>query len=215
MGTHLKYDTLIFDLDGTISDPKQGIVNCMNYALTSHGFSECSGDDISRYIGPPLDVGLSSLASTTDKTLITSLVSKFRERYSERGFSENTLYPGVVESLEQLSRVAGLKLGVCTSKRVDFAERILEMFSIRHHFEFVSGGDVGIEKWQQLAWLLEDGAITEQSLMIGDRAVDLTAAHKNKLQSLAVLWGYGSLSELSQHNPVGILTKPSELASLA
>lgn len=210
----MKYDTLIFDLDGTISDPKQGIVNCMNYALTSHGFSECSGDEISRYIGPPLDIGLSSLASTTDKALITSLVSKYRERYSESGFSENTLYPGIVASLEKLSAVTGLKLGICTSKRVDFAERILEMFSIHHYFEFVSGGDVGIEKWQQLASLLEQGIITEQSLMIGDRAVDLTAAHKNKLQSLAVLWGYGSLSELSPYNPVGILSNPSELVTI-
>ena len=210
----VSYDYLIFDLDGTISDPKQGIVKSMNHALTFHGFSERSHDELSTFIGPPLDATFSSLVSSNDKALISSLVSKYRERYSDIGYSENVLYPGVVESLEKLSVIPDLKLGICTSKRADFAERILKLFSIREYFSFVNGGDVGIEKWQQLALLLEQKTINHQSLMIGDRYVDLTAAHKNKLQSAGVLWGYGSYDELIQHKPIRILSSPSELLSL-
>lgn len=211
----MTYDYLIFDLDGTISDPKQGIVKSMNHALKFHGFSERGCDELSTFIGPPLDTAFSSLASTSDSELISSLVSKYRERYSDIGYSENVLYPDIVESLEKLSSMPNLKLGICTSKRVDFAERILELFSIRDHFTFVNGGDVGIEKWQQLELLLKQNVINHKSLMIGDRYVDLTAAHENNLQSVGVLWGYGSHAELIQHKPVRILSRPCDLVSLA
>lgn len=211
----MKYDFLIFDLDGTISDPKKGIVRSMNAALKCHGFAERGEEELSTFIGPPLDAAFAALVSTTDRALIGSLVSKFRERYSDVGYSENVLYPGVAEALEQLSSIPDIQLGICTSKRVDFAERILELFSLRQYFSFVNGGDVGIEKWQQLELLLEQGIINHHSLMIGDRYVDLAAAHKNNLHSVGVLWGYGSYSELIQHKPMHILSNPLELAGLA
>ena len=211
----MKYEYLIFDLDGTISDPKQGIVKSINHALKFHGFSERCETELIEFIGPPLDTAFSMLASTNDSELISSLVSKYRERYSTIGYSENELYPGVAESFKKLSNVPNIKLGVCTSKRVDFAEKILELFSIRKYFSFVNGGDVGIEKWQQLELLLEENIINHKSLMIGDRYVDLTAAHKNKLESVGVLWGYGSYDELIKHKPTRIISSPCELAGLA
>lgn len=211
----MNYDYLIFDLDGTISDPKDGIVRSINYALGSHGFEHRTEQELVTFIGPPLDVAFSTLTSSDDSALITSLVTKFRERYSDVGYSENTLYSGVVEVLDKLSSINGLKLGVCTSKRIDFAERILELFSLRKHFVFVNGGDVGIEKWQQLGSLLDADIINRKSVMIGDRYIDITAAHKNNLQSAGVLWGYGSHSELSRHEPSYIFTSPYELAGLA
>ena len=211
----MKYDYLIFDLDGTISDPKQGIVKSINHALKFYGFSERGEVELSTFIGPPMDTTFANLTSTDDRELISSLVSKYRERYSKIGYSENVLYPDVVSSLEKLSLIPDLKLGICTSKRVDFAEKILELFSIRKYFSFVNGGDVGIEKWQQLETLLEENIINRNSLMIGDRYVDLTAAHRNKLESVGVLWGYGDHAELIQHKPVRIISSPCELASLA
>lgn len=210
----MKYDYLIFDLDGTISDPKQGIVKSINHALKFYGFNERGEDELSKCIGPPMDTTFANLTLTDDSELISSLVSKYRERYSKVGFSENVLYPNIVNSLEKLSLIPDLKLGICTSKRVDFAEKILELFSIRKYFSFVNGGDVGIEKWEQLEKLLEENVINYNSLMIGDRYIDLTAAHRNKLQSVGVLWGYGDYAELIQHKPVRILSNPSELASL-
>lgn len=210
----MKYEYLVFDLDGTISDPKVGIVNSINFALDSHGFRHRTEGEICTFIGPPLDVAFSSFTESNDTKLITSLIAKYRERYSEVGYSENRLYKGITEALEQLSSNEGIKLGVCTSKRVDFAERILELFALRQHFSFVNGGDIGIEKWQQLRSLLDQGEINHKTVMIGDRYVDLTAAHKNNLQSAGVLWGYGSLSELSEYKPMHIFSSPCELTGL-
>lgn len=210
----MKYEYLVFDLDGTISDPRDGIVRSINYALESYGFGCRAENELCSFIGPPLDVAFAALTGSDDGTLIKSLVTKYRERYSDVGYSENALYEGISDVLSRLSSIEELKLVLCTSKRVDFAERILELFSLREHFCFVSGGDVGIEKWQQLEELLKQGKINSKSVMIGDRFIDVTAAQKNELDSAAVLWGYGSHIELSQHNPSHIFSSPSELLGL-
>lgn len=211
----MKYEYLIFDLDGTISDPKEGIVKSLNYALSAYGFASQDETVLSTYIGPPLDIAFREITKSDNSDLISSLVAKYRERYSDVGFSENILYDGMPEILKRLSSVSSIRLGVCTSKRTDFAERILELFGLRNLFDFVNGGDVGIEKWQQLRSLIEQGSISQKSLMIGDRSVDLTAAHKNGLHSAGVLWGYGSLNELEEHEPMHIFSNPRELLALA
>lgn len=206
-------DFIVFDLDGTISDPKDGIVRSINYALAEHGLTVRSEQELQRYIGPPLDITFKQLSNSSDSKLILSLVAKYRERYSEVGFSENKLYEGVVSSLESLNKHT--PLAVCTSKRADFAERILTLFEIRHLFEFVNGGDVGIIKVAQLSDLLSAGTIGSGSIMVGDRNVDLIAAHRNGLKSVGVLWGYGDYQELSFEQPSMILQSPSELIKIA
>lgn len=211
----MKYEYLVFDLDGTISDPKDGVVRSFNYALEAFGFEQRTEKQLCTLIGPPLDASFSLLTGSSDTDLINSLVAKYRERYSDVGYTENSLYDGIPEVVAKLSINQGLKLGICTSKRTDFAKRILELFSLRHHFCFVNGGDVGMEKWQQLASLLQRGEISRKSVMIGDRFVDITAARKNNLHAAGVLWGYGSHTELSQHKPSHIFASPCELASLA
>ena len=210
----MKYEYLVFDLDGTISDPKDGITRSLNYALSTHGFEKHDEETLLNFIGPPLDSTFKTITKSDNPELISSLVARYRERYSDIGFSENVLYPEIPETLEQLHLTSGIRLGVCTSKRVDFAERILDLFSLKHFFDFISGGDVGIEKWQQLQLLLEQKTINQNSLMIGDRHIDLTAAHKNNIDSAGVLWGYGSLAELTKHKPTYLFTKPEELKAL-
>jgi phosphoglycolate phosphatase len=214
-GALLSYEYLVFDLDGTISDPKDGIVRSLNYALLDHGFESRDEGELATYIGPPLDHTFRDLTQSQDSELILSLVARYRERYSDIGYAENVLYSGIPEVLERLASVTSCTLGVCTSKRADFAERILELFNLREYFEFVDGGDVGIEKWQQLQGLKEAGSISQSSVMIGDRYVDLTAAHRNSLDSAAVLWGHGSLEELQEHEPAYIFSNPDELLVLA
>ncbi len=210
----MKYEYLVFDLDGTISDPKDGIVRSLNYALENHGFSIRDENELVRHIGPPLDQTFSVLTNESGDELISSLIAKYRERYSDIGFSENVLYKGIEETLQQLNIQPGIKLGVCTSKRVDFAERILTMFGLRELFDFVNGGKIGIEKWQQLASLYSNDIINSRTVMIGDRFVDLIAAHKNGLHAAGVLWGFGSQSELEQHEPTHIFKRPCELVKL-
>jgi phosphoglycolate phosphatase len=202
---------LLFDLDGTISDPFEGISRSFNYALESFGFQPCGIEEISRFIGPPLDESFNLI--TKDSSLTTELIAKYRERFAEIGYSENKLYPGIREAIMWLSD-NDIPLGICTSKRQDFAEKILKMFKLDDRFQFVSGGDIGVKKYQQIEFLLSENLIDHRALMIGDRAVDLTSAHKNNLQSVGVLWGYGSSAELEAESPSYLLAAPSKLPSL-
>jgi len=204
---------LLFDLDGTISDPLDGIARSINFALSFYGHEEIRISDVAQFVGPPLDETFKSITGISDHGEIKAFISKYRERYADIGFSENRLYPGIEEAINGLSD-NHISMAVCTSKRQDFAERILDLFGLRHHFRFVSGGDIGIQKWQQIESLMDGGAIDHGCIMIGDRAVDLSAAHKNGIQSVGVLWGYGSRAELESQSPIRILSQPADLLTL-
>jgi phosphoglycolate phosphatase len=206
--------TIVFDLDGTISDPLVGISRSFNYALTHFGHAPVAETALRRHIGPPLDDAFRALTGISSVSEIAAYVAKYRERYSDIGYRENVLYPGIAESL-QLLHEAGIPLGVCTSKRSDFAQRILDLFEISRLFRFVDGGDIGISKWQQIEALLARGVIGCESVMVGDRGVDLQAAHRNRLSSGGVLWGYGSRHELENEHPRFLFSAPSELRTLA
>lgn len=208
------HDLLLFDLDGTLTDPIEGIGRSINFALASSGYEERALTELGRFIGPPLDRTFAELVGTEDEAEIAALVASYRDRYGDVGFSENVVYPGVREALTHLTE-HGARMGVCTSKRQDFAERILHLFELRDHFEFVSGGDVGIAKWQQIEALLADGVVSRDSVMIGDRSVDITAAHRNGLAAAGVLWGYGPRPELESESPRYLFAVPDELTMLA
>jgi phosphoglycolate phosphatase len=209
------YKYLVFDLDGTISDPKVGITCSLNHALSLHGYDTRPESELAQHIGPPLDQTFALLTGEGDTDLHASLVSRYRERYAEVGYAENVLYAGVVDALTHLADIDGVTLGVCSSKRVDFVEQILEMFNLQDLFSFVSGGEIGIEKWQQLGDLKAEGTISEDALMIGDRRFDLIAAHRNGLDAAGVLWGFGSRAELVNENPRILMSEPQQLRSLA
>ncbi len=207
------HDLILFDLDGTLSDPLVGIGRSINYALAHYGYPVRELDQLSIYIGPPLDESFSALTGVTTASHIEALVAKYRERYADVGYSENVLYPGIPEVLSVLSD-ADIPMGVCTSKRVDFAEQILKMFGLRAHFRFVSGGEIGIQKWQQMQGLLADGQVSTSSVMVGDRAVDMVAAHRNGLQAAGVLWGHGTREELAREQPRYLFASIPELLTL-
>ena len=204
---------LIFDLDGTLSDPAIGIGRSLNYALDAFGYRSLSALEVSRYVGPSLDWAFRQIVPDASHCTVLALVAKYRERYRDAGFKENVLYPGIADALARLSS-DGVHMGVCTSKRTAFAEQILEMFRLRPHFSFVKGGDVGVAKGDQLRELLEQGVVRPTSTMIGDRAVDIEAARANGLVAVGVLWGHGTKAELLAAGPDGLLESPAELAGL-
>lgn len=208
------HDLLLFDLDGTLCDPLAGIARSINYALSHFGYPERDLSEIAAYVGPPLDRTFRSLTGVRSADQVAALVDKYRERYGEIGYSENLLYPGIADALRAL-RDAGVPLAVCTSKRSDFAEKILRAFGIREHFRFVSGGDVGIEKPQQIEGLRKQGVVGPSTLMVGDRAIDIVAAHANGLQAAGALWGYGKRAELEAENPRYLFASPADLRTLA
>lgn len=205
--------TLIFDLDGTLSNPAVGIARCINHGLLGHGYAPIDETTVSRYIGPPLDDSFAAITGSTDPAQMAALVATYRERYAAVGYAENQLYPGIPELLATL-RQRGLRLGVCTSKRVDFAEQILVMFGLRAHFSFVDGGEMGRHKHEQLRDLLRADVITPDAVMVGDREVDVSAARANGLQVAAVLWGHGSAQELQDAQPDWLLARPAEVLGL-
>jgi phosphoglycolate phosphatase len=208
------YDFVLFDLDGTLSDPLVGIGRSINHALSHFGYPELPLSQLAAHVGPPLDQAFSSITGVDSSTALDGFVAKYRERYGEIGYSENILYPGIPELLHSLAD-AGLSLGVCTSKRADFAEKILEMFGLRAYFNFVSGGEIGTHKWQQIQALLEQRVVTESTVMVGDRSVDITAAHRNGLDAAGVLWGHGSRQELEAEQPRYLFSTPAELLVLS
>jgi len=208
------HDAILFDLDGTLSDPLVGIGRSINYALSHFGYAELPLTDLAVHVGPPLDQAFSVITGLSSISALEGLVTKYRERYGEIGYSENVLYPEIPSVLHRLSQ-SGMKLGVCTSKRVDMAEKILELFGLSSYFRFVSGGEIGRHKWHQLQELLENGVINKSSVMVGDRSVDITAAHRNGLHAAGVLWGHGSREELEAEQPRYLFSTPEELLGLA
>jgi phosphoglycolate phosphatase len=207
-------DMLLLDLDGTISDPAEGIGRSLDHALASYGYATLEPGTVSTHIGPPLDDTFRQLTGATCADRIAGLVARYRERYAERGYAENTLYPGIPEALAGLAD-SGIPLGLCTSKRVDFAEQVLSHFALREHFVVVSGGDIGIPKAEQLRRLVDAGRVGSGSVMVGDRAVDVHAGRANGLRAVGVLWGHGSVEELRAAGPDRLLAHPDELAGLA
>lgn len=205
------YDLLLFDLDGTISDPIEGISNCINFALESYGYPTRTKEFLASFIGPPIDKTFDVILGNLRNHSLDDLVAKYRERYMLCGFKENAAYEGILDILSSLSSSGSIKLAICTSKRADIASQVLDCFGLSKFFAFVSGGDVGIEKWQQIESLKQQGKISLNTLMIGDRASDLIGAHRNGIDSAGVLWGYGSREELEAEQPAYLLNHPREL----
>ncbi len=206
----MNVSTLVFDLDGTISDPSSGIVNCVNYALEKCGYPLQPAEIISAQIGPPLDLMFGKFIPGITDSQISDLVVAYRERFVVDGFSENILYDGIADTVDTLHK-SGFRLGVCTSKPEKSARKVLQYFKLIHYFEFVSGGDIGIAKQSQLANLLKNQLIDKDAVMIGDRGVDLSAGRNNGLRTVGVLWGFGSREELSAETPALILQNVAEL----
>lgn len=206
------YDFLLFDLDGTISNNLEGIARSINHALVHFGYPEQPVHALRSCVGPPIQENFRQLTGVHSEKKLGAMVDKYRERFSEVGLFENQLYVGMPETLRQLAVTK--RLGVCTSKRRDFALRILQRFGLEACFELIDGGDVGITKADQVTALRESGVLPERTIMIGDRASDLDAAHRNGYDSAGVLWGFGPQEELVAEQPAFLFRATKELLRL-
>lgn len=204
----------MFDLDGTLSDPLEGIGNAINHALKGFGYETFPRTDLARFIGPPLDQTFRELVPSGGGADIRELVDRFRDYFGRQGYAENRLYKEIPEMLKRLAS-QGIPMGVCTAKRKDFSEKIIRMFGLEGYFDFISGGDIGIRKADQIRGLLAQGRIDPGTIMVGDREGDISAARENGIRSAGVLWGYGSREELAAAGPDWLLERPSDLSALA
>ena len=191
---------LLLDLDGTLTDPRVGIVRCIQHALRRLARA-CPSDEVlaAACIGPPLRRTFSTLLATSDRDAIEQAMTLYRERFTEVGLFENEVYDGIPAALGELAR-RGHSMFVATSKPAVFSERIVRRFDLARHFAGVYGPSLEgrlDDKAELLAHLLEAARLSHGSaVMIGDRAGDITAARANGVRSIGVLWGYGSREEL-------------------
>ena len=208
----MEFETLIFDLDGTISDPFEGISKSVNYALESLSFGAVDPEKIRPLIGPPLTDIFRFLVGDIGQPQIDNLVDKYRERYSSVGYTENVIYEEIPALISTLAK-KGYLLGVCTSKRGDYATAIVDMFGLLPHFEFVDGG-AGVHKSLQIERLIAAGLDARTAIMIGDRHFDINAAKHNDMKSIGVTWGFAADNELELAGPDHIVESPGELLGL-
>ena len=209
----MTFQTLLFDLDGTISNPFEGISKCVNHALAAHGFDPAPPERIRRMIGPPLTEIFEELTGALTDAKMLDLVNAYRERYATSGYAENVVYPGIADALAALAG-RGYRLGICTSKRADYAAKIVEMFGLAHLFRFIDGGDIHVKKFMQIERLVSGGVDPRTAVMIGDRAIDVDAARINGIAAIGVCWGFGGLEELESAAPKYIVREPAELLGL-
>jgi len=187
---------LIFDLDGTITDSKPGIVGCLRKVLDARNMGDQGPLD--RFVGPPVEEWAVELLPEASEEARAALARDYRACYDREGWKNNSVFAGVHEMLTQLRR-QGFPLYVCTSKQQHFAVRILDLFELSNLFTAVYGDKAEYanhSKVDLLANLLRECSLDRDSTwMIGDRIFDIQAAHANQIRCLAAGWGYGPPEE--------------------
>ena len=205
---------LLFDLDGTLTDPFPGIIKSIQHALVALDHPAPPDNDLRWCIGPPLRQVFATLLDTRDTSLIESAVLKYRDRFGTVGLFENDLYPGIETALAELKR-SDHTLGVATSKPAVFAVRIIEHFGLKPYFRSIDGSEMDgtrADKTSLIAYILKRDAIAPaDTIMIGDREYDMIGARQNGVAALGVLWGYGSRAELEAAGAFACITSPQEL----
>jgi phosphoglycolate phosphatase len=208
--------TVLFDLDGTLTDSRAGITACIRHALDRVGHPCPDDDALATYIGPPLRGTLSTLLDTKDEALIEAALAHYRARYDDVGLFENRVYDGVPEMLEDAARCARAMF-VATAKPLHAATRIVAHFGLARHFQSVHGAEPGGRfdaKVDLVAHLLETGLIrAETSVMVGDRDSDITAAKAHGIRSIGARWGYGESLELADAGADLLCESPRALAA--
>ena len=199
----MKYSTLIFDLDGTLTDPKEGITRCVQYALAKMGVDEPDPDQLIPYIGPPLAYGFRTFHGIGDDR-IPDAIAAYRERFATVGMMENKPYEGIADLLSTLKE-RGCRIVLATSKLETYAVQILEHFHMAPYFHFVAGSLLDgsrAEKGAVIAHVLQTLRLPPSgALMIGDTKFDVIGAQENGLDSVAVSYGYGDWSETLAAKP--------------
>jgi phosphoglycolate phosphatase len=195
-----KFKYCLFDLDGTLTDPALGITASVAYALEKFGIEVSDRAELNKFIGPPLMYSFKTYFGFTDD-MAKQAMAYYRERFSSGGLYENEIYPGIAELLKNI-KAGGGRVLLATSKPEEFASMILEHFDILKYFDFVAGNtldETRPEKRQVIEHILGNypDISAENAVMVGDREYDVLAAKEFSLPSVGVLFGYGSLEELT------------------
>lgn len=211
------FRTLLFDLDGTLTDSKPGIVAGMQHALRELGREVPTPEELNWCIGPPTFVTFPKLLETEDSVLVNKAIGLYRDYYEKTGVLQNSVYPGVEAMLRAVSE--SFRMLIATSKPHAYAIRVVEHFGLDRYFEVVQGSAMDgslSDKAELIGHLLREYAIKpSETLMIGDRRHDVIGAHARKIICAGALWGYGGEEELTEAGADFLLREPGEVVSLA
>jgi phosphoglycolate phosphatase len=204
---------LIFDLDGTLTDSREGVIRSIRYALDRVGVSAVSGEELDNCIGPPLLDSFTRLLGPGRSHLTPQALEHYQQRYADVGIFESRPYDGIRDCLRDLEGLANLY--VATSNRTDYSKQILAHFGLDGYFGRIQGS----ANWQdgdksdRIAELLKaEGFDPSTAFMIGDRYHDIEGARKNWIASVGILWGYGTEAELAASGAAAIISHPQELS---
>lgn len=205
---------ILFDLDGTLTDSGEGIINCAILALEHFGLPIPSREALRVIVGPPLDQSFIRFGVPADRT--DEAIRVYRSRYTTVGKFENYPYPGIRETLQAL-KAAGHRLFVATSKPEGMSVEILEKFELAQYFELICGATLDgsrSHKADVIAYLLGQVESLENVVMVGDTKFDVLGAKEHGIPTIGVAWGYGTREEMLEAGAVAIAEKPEDLLTL-
>lgn len=210
------YTTFLFDLDGTLTDPKEGIINAVLYVLEKMGIEEVNISELDSFIGPPIQQSFADRYNMNEIE-VERAVFYFREYLKQSGLLENKVYDGIGALLQEL-KDAGNRLFVATSKPTVFAKQVIEHFQLTSFFEEIVGSNLDgtrIKKEEIIAHILQtnEELQKEEMVMNGDRKHDVIGANSNGIASIGVLYGYGNENELSDAGAIHIVKDVEALQS--
>lgn len=206
---------ILFDLDGTLTNPFLGITKSVQYSLKSFGIEVTDLEDLKVFIGPPLVDYFQEYYHMNNEDSLKA-VDKYREYYRDKGIFENEVYQGIESMLKDFVD-QGKELYVCTSKPVVFAREILQYFHLDHYFKGIYGSELDgtrNAKGEVIAYCLQQEHLdSHDCIMVGDRKHDIIGAHENEIPCIGVLFGYGSREEFQEYDCDYIVSHIEELKS--
>lgn len=210
------YDYILFDLDGTLTDSKPGIIECIAYALEKENVPY-TNQILDKMVGPPFRVSMHDFLGL-EMPEIEKLIGIYRGVYEEYGYKNCKVFEGVEQMLSALKN-AGKVLGVATSKPIKFTQMIMRDFDLGKYFDYVAGASSDASKEAKsdvIQGALENLGVKDKSkvLMVGDRLYDIEGAHMQGIDCAAVLYGYGSKEEFEEYKAEYILAAPEDVVKL-
>lgn len=206
--------TILFDLDGTLTDSAEGIINCCSLALEHFGIPVPDRKTMQVFVGPPLHDTFAKFGVPEDK--VDEAVAVFRSRYFTVGKFENAPYPGILELLQTL-KAHGHKLLIATSKPETLALEITKKFGLFDYFDMICGATLDrsrVNKDDVIAYLLAQNGSGRNMVMVGDTAFDVTGAATHNIPTIGVSWGYGSEKEMLDAGAIAIAHNMQQLLEL-
>lgn len=206
--------SILFDLDGTLTDSGEGIINCAKMTLERFGLPIPSPDELRTFVGPPLGDSFMKYGVPADR--VEEAIAVFRSRYLPIGKFENHPYPGIRELLETL-KAQGHRLYVATSKPEVTAVEVLEHFNLASFFDRICGATFDqsrVSKSDVIAFLLEQIGADTDAVMVGDTAFDVIGAAAHGIPTIGVSWGYGKVADMKKAGAAAIADTPEMLLTL-